>query len=369
MFFFSLGGDFASGPPPAADPVAPANILTTDAFAVLAPWGNRVLFQLGQYDAPFTLENRTSDKYLDFIERSVAVRGFGIPATKEQGLMVHGLLPSDIAYYSVGVFNGDGQNFRNVDGKFDVIGRGWIAPLTLLGPNMFDAVELGGSFWVGKRENGLALAGQGTQAGFTFLKPSWSAANPAGGSTPWELHQNGDLKAWALEVDAPVMHRFGARWEFVHKDQDLSANNVTKADSPVVGGPVKLKGYSTYGEIWGWVLGDDKIIGAPGLQLPSRMKKFTSSAPRSGLMLAARLEFLHERLTEAPETAALNLGNKVRDLTEVTSFELGVNYWYSKRYRATFNYVFNKFSGDAPSIVGLAADKEHEFLFRLAIAL
>src|SRR5262249_36558103 len=44
--------------------------------------------QFGQYDANFTMENRTSDKYFPFIERSLAVRNVGIPSNKEIGLML-----------------------------------------------------------------------------------------------------------------------------------------------------------------------------------------------------------------------------------------------------------------------------------------
>jgi len=50
------------------------------------------------------------------------------------------------------------------------------------------------------------------------------------------------------------------------------------------------------------------------------------------------------------------------------SRELGVNYWHSKRYRATFNYVVNHFGGDTPFITGLPSAYEQEFLFRLAVA-
>jgi hypothetical protein len=53
----------------------------------------------------------------------------------------------------------------------------------------------------------------------------------------------------------------------------------------------------------------------------------------------------------------------------VTSWELGANYWVSKRFRATFNYVLNHFGGDTTFIKGLKSNNEQEFLFRLGIAL
>ena len=113
--YFWLAGDFALGPPAAAAPVAPANLATTDDFVALAPWKNLAILQVGQFDAPFTLENRTSDKYFDFMERSITVRAFGIPDNKEMGAMLHGFNDDRNYYYSVAVLNGDGQNFKNVD--------------------------------------------------------------------------------------------------------------------------------------------------------------------------------------------------------------------------------------------------------------
>jgi hypothetical protein len=368
MFFFNIAGDFASGAPAGANPVAQSNLNTTDDYVAVAPWGDVAILQFGQYDAPFTLENRTSDKYFDFMERSITVRAFGVPTNKELGFMLHGIHPDKLFYYSAGVFNGDGQNYRNADKNFDFIGRAWVAPLALTTLDDFKPITLGGSVWLGKRNNALPLASQTTQAGFTFFKPSWSTTNAMGVSVPYELHQSGKLTAWALEADVPVAHKAGVRWEYVNKDQKLSTNDVTKPDKQTAGGLATLKGYSTYAEAWFWVIGDDKIIGAPGLQLPPRIKKFGTTAPRPGLMLAVRFEYLNETVTEAPETVAQMLGDKVAGRTKVTSFEFGANFWYSKRYRTTFNYVFNHFGGDAPFVTSLKKD-EHEFLFRFAIAL
>jgi hypothetical protein len=55
--------------------------------------------------------------------------------------------------------------------------------------------------------------------------------------------------------------------------------------------------------------------------------------------------------------------------TKVASWELGLNYWISKRFRATANYVLNHFGGDTSFINNLKSKNEQEFAFRLAIAL
>jgi len=372
-FFYNIAGDFALGPPAAADPVAQSWVAASDDFVGVAPWGNLAMLQVGQFDAPFTLENRTSDKYIDFMERSTTVRAFGIPTNKEVGAMVNGLLPDKVAYYSLGVFNGDGQNFRNVDSKFDVIGRAWVAPFAMANMKGLESIEIGGSMWLGNRgDSGLLLASQSTQGGFTFLDPKWKITPAGGGSaTPVEVHQNGKLRAFAAELNVPIQHRFGFRAEYVRKSQELAADDATNAGSGSLTmlSAGKLTGWSGYAQAWMWLLGDDTILPEPGLELQPRLKKFHTTEPRHGVVVLAKVERIDETVTFADSLPS----NAVAGTRKIMGYELGVNYWYSKRYRATFNYVINHLGGDE----GIAsaekkldgAHTEQEFLFRLAVAL
>jgi hypothetical protein len=367
-FFFSIAGDFASGPPAGANPIAPSQLITTDDFVGFAPWENLAMLQVGQFDAPFTLENRTSDKYFDFIERSVTVRAFGIPSNKEQGLMLHGMLPKNIVYYSLGVFDGDGQNFRNADNSFDYMGRVWLAIL----PPSLEAVAqttAGGSFWLGKRKanSGLPLASQTTEAGFSFWSPRWTGG-PMKANT-FELHQDGNLNAFAAELNVPVLHKAGLRVEFVNKDQHYGVADVTKAPTMTTVGHGTLRGSSVYGELWYWAIGDDRIIGDPGLQLPPRFKKFGVKPPQQGLMVALRLDYLDETTTDDGATAAMGLGSPVAGHTKVMSFVAGLNYWCTKRLRASINYGFNRFRGDTAMLKALPSFRVQEILVRMGIAL
>lgn len=382
VVYFNLGADFAAGAPAGADPVAQNWLNTTDDYVAVAPFKDKLILQVGQYDAPFTLENRTSDKYIDFMERSLTVRAFGIPSNKEAGVMIHGMpLDNKGIYYSLGVFNGDGQNFRNVDNNFDVMGRAWVAPFAFTEIEALQKVTLGGSFWSGKRgATGLALTPQATQGGFRFLDSKWnisqSQTKPDGTmtttTTPAEMHQIGDLTAFALEANVPISHRFGLRFEYVRKLQELEEDDITGAASGKLTalGHAKLDAYSFYGEAWGWLIGDDSIIGDPGLQLPPRLKKLKTAEPRHGLMIAARVDNLQETVTTDTPT----LKNSSVGVTHIISPELGINYWYSKRFRATFNYVVNVLGGDTANIASAKKKNgdraaEHELQLRLGIAL
>jgi phosphate-selective porin len=373
LAYFSIAGDFAQGPPAAAAPVSPSNLATTDDYVAIAPWKNLAILQVGQYDAPFTLENRTSDKYFDFMERSITVRSFGIPDNKELGAMIHGFNDDKNFYYSLGVFNGDGQNFKNIDDQADWMGRAWVAPFSFHGDGPLHDVEIGGSFWTGDRANTLPFTSQTTQAGFAFLSNSSFGFTPMGGTAETiQLRQVGRLKAFAVELNAPIDHKYGARGEFVWKDSPLSADNVTNNATTILGG-ADLKGYSMYGELWAWVLGDDRIIGdQQGLEPFTRLKKFGVKPPQDGLMVAFRYEHLDEDLTSDLDVQGLGgiLGANVGTTTKVDSWELGVNYWRSKRFRATVNGIVNHFGGDTAFVrMGLASKNEEELTFRLAIAL
>jgi phosphate-selective porin len=363
-FFFNIAGDFAAGPPPGANPIAPSQLATTDDLVAFAPWENLAILQLGQFDAPFTLENRTSDKYFDFLERSLTVRAFAIPGNKEQGLMLHGMLPRNILYYSLGVFNGDGQNFRNADNSFDVMGRAWLA---IFPPSLpaVSSVTAGGSCWLGKRKNGLPLASQSTEAGFAFWSPRWTGPT----MNTLELHQDGNLSAFAFELNAPVLHRAGGRFEVVSKNQKYAAQDVSRAPALTTVGRGTLHGWSAYGELWYWLIGDDRIIGDPGLQLPARFQKFGTSAPRQGLMLVLRLDHLDETTTDDAATAALGLGSPVAGHTRVLALVAGLNYWCTKRLRVSANYGLNHFRGDTKQIKALLSPRVQEVLVRVGIAL
>jgi phosphate-selective porin len=370
---FNISGDFAS----AAPGTGQANLNATDNFILVAPfkgaWKDSVILQLGQFDLPFTWENRLTDKYLDFIEKSNSIRAFAVPPTKDLGFMVHGLLPNEAFYYSLGVFNGEGMNYKNADSKFDVAGRAFVAPFALTKINALRYITVGGSFWLGQRTNALILASQSTAAGFKFFDPTWKV-----GAAPYEMHQNGSLEAYAFELDAPISHRYGVRFEYVFKKQGLGEYDVTTASSPKWMGGGKLKGYALYGQAWAWIIGDDTIVGRPNLQLPPRLGRFGVRPPRHGLQLLARVEHIDEDITSDQAANA----NPLAGHTRLTSTELGLTYWYTRRFRVMLNYDLNAFGGTAPAITGATSSSvtpvwsklgwnhwEHEFIIRAAINL
>ena len=118
LFYFDVSVDGTPAPPGGPDSVAPAALSPADEYLAFAPAGDQFILQVGQFDVPFTLENRTSDAYTPFIERSMAARLVGAPRNKDVGAMAHGLI-GDFLYYSGGIFDGEGPRFRPLDNQPD----------------------------------------------------------------------------------------------------------------------------------------------------------------------------------------------------------------------------------------------------------
>ena len=316
----------------------------------LAPWKNLAILQVGQFNAPFTLENRISSKYTDFMERSITVRAFGIPDNREMGAMLHGFNDERFFYYSIGTFNGDGQNFKNADNNFDWMGRGLVRAAGAGGrrarsTTSRSAPRSGRASARTRWPRPLRAPRPGSPS--STRRPSRPRRRARRPSQSIQLRQNGRLNAFAVEVNAPIAHKFGLRGEFVWKHSPLSEESIASSGAGTVLGGANLKGYSFYGQ----------ALGLADRRRPHRRRSTVRRAAsplrqvrvrriQNGLVLALRYEHLDETLSEDATAAALNLGNKSVGRTKVDSGELGINYWHSRRYRATFNYVVNHFGGD-----------------------
>jgi hypothetical protein len=360
VFYFDVSVDFTPPPLGGPDQVAPAMLSPTDDYLALAPPSDRLIVQAGQFDVPFTLENRTSDAYTDFIERSMAVRLLGAPRNKDVGGMVHGLV-GDVLYYSGGVFNGEGPGFRNLDDQPEIIGRVVVSPFGIRN------LAIGGSGWYGRHVLGPMFPLQSTPGGVRFFAPHWTT----GQATPLalELREQGTVTAFAGEVNLPLGRRLGLRAEGVFKRQQLVEADVSlQPTGPVLPlGNATFQGIAGYGELWIWLVGDDRLLPAPGLELPVRLGPEQGRAFDDGLMFALRGEFLKEDLTsDAPA-----LGDPNRATTRVVSGTAGLNYWRGHLVRFSINYVANYWSGTSESIKAQKATGplEHELLLRFAMSL
>ncbi len=135
-------------------------------------------FRMGAFKMPFSFEELTSSRFIDFQERSL-VNAF-VPA-KDQGLMVHGEPVKNTLVYALAVMNGNGKNTDEtsaVSDRQEFIARTAVNFAPMAG--LKNAVlHLGGGYTTGSVSGGTALTGgmRTEGRGITFLTVSSPSAS------------------------------------------------------------------------------------------------------------------------------------------------------------------------------------------------
>jgi phosphate-selective porin len=303
--------------------------------------------EVGQMDAPFTMENKTSDKYLPFMERSLAVRAVGIPSNKEIGGMFWGETRSRFFYYSAGVYNGDGQNRPNVDSRFDVISRVVVHPLA--GSNAVTSaikdMQVGASFHYGSRDQKWVQYDypvMTTQGAYAFWTPTYAGSNGMVHIIP-----AGDQISAAGELRLPI-DRFDVTSEVVYIDNDTreAVEGFQAVRSERFG---NIHGVSYYAMLGFWAFGQRDVNGVPGYGNPPRLDWSTSDPeiPPQALQLLAKWEQVSLKYDSASRGGAPDPKNADGDI-KVNAFSVGANYWATRHVRLSLNYVYDRFPDSAP---------------------
>ncbi len=302
---------------------------------------------VGQNDAPFTMENRTSDKYLPFMERSLAVRAVGIPTNKEIGAMAWGETNRRHFFYSLGVYDGDGQNRPNVDSRFDVMGRVVVHPLATvaLQEKTLQDAQIGLSGHYGSRDRKWVTYDyptMTTQGAYPFWSPIYTSSKGATHIIP-----AGDQLAIAGELRVPY-GRFDLTSELVYiKNNTREALEGFEASSSERFG--SMKGFSYYAMLGFWIFGPRDINGVPGYANPPRLDWTRSDprTPRQSLQVIAKWEQVALRYESASRGGAAD-PNDIDGKIRVNAFSVGLNYWATKHVRLSLNYVYDQFPNSAP---------------------
>ena len=323
----------------------------TDVYLAYAP--HRLFaVQAGQFDAPFTMENRTSDKYFPWMERALAVRVVGIPTNKEIGGMVYGETADTLFHYEVGLFNGDGQSRLNTDSRGDVMSRVFFHPLApFVSDPTLKTAQIGGSFRYGSRDKSYSSYDYNaltTQGNYTFWNPTYTGA---GGFT--HILPSGDQIGVAGELRIPIS-MFDLTSEFVYiKNNTREALEGYQATNTERFGD--MSGYSYYVQLGFWPIGKRDVNGLPGYENQPHVdfKKPDPVTPPRALQLLAKWEQLALTYKSASRDGTPDLKNIDGDI-KVNAFSLGANYWVTKHIRLTANYVLNMFPDSAPSSASAA---------------
>ena len=326
----------------------------TDVF-IIAKAHDLFQAQIGQFDAPFTMENRTSDKFLPFMERSLAVRAVGIPTNKEIGVMAFG--EHKLGYYALGIFNGDGQNKLNTDSKGELIGRAYVRPLATVlkeGPaKELKDLQIGGSFLYGSRDKQFTdydYPSLSTQGNYTF----WSSTYTGAGG-PTHIIPSGDQVEGAFEIRVPIsIIDVMSEFVYVANGTREAIEGFEATNSERFG---KMVGWSYYIEAGVWAFGKRDIRGLPGVEGNPHVD-FTKPDPIEppvALEFLAKWEQLKLTYKSASRGGTVDAKNIDGDI-KANAFTLGANFWATKHLRFTANYVLNWFPDSAPVKPSTATD-------------
>ncbi|HEY2614570.1 MAG TPA: porin, partial [Chthoniobacterales bacterium] len=152
-------------------------------------------FKIGQWKAPFGLEQLTPDTLIYTIERSLPTGA--LTPERQLGAMLWGkpltnVLPDqkDLVTYYAGIFNGNGRNFNNNDNN-NFMGVGRIELLPFKGKIMDQeaSLKLGADYLVSSDDAG------------TNISPSLNLkVNPDGSLTSYTLPSADDRHAWSVDA-------------------------------------------------------------------------------------------------------------------------------------------------------------------------
>lgn len=143
----------------------------------------------GQFKEPFSLEELTSSKHIDFVERSLVNE---LAPSYDRGVMVHGNLMQGVASYFVGGFNGSGQNTADNNSDKDLAARLVLAPFKASNNFWLKGFQIAGDFTWGNQSS--SRSAQGRTGARTPNRFVYFAAQPMRGD---RLRYGGDL-AWLV---------------------------------------------------------------------------------------------------------------------------------------------------------------------------
>jgi phosphate-selective porin OprO/OprP len=182
QFEFTVQGDFEQ-----SDGLAPATRTGFSATDIFINWHRfpEANFKVGQWKAPFGLENLTPDTLIYTIERSLPT-GAIVPE-RQIGAMLWGkpltnVAPDqkDLVTYYAGIFNGNGRNFNtNDNNEFMYVSRLELLPFKGQVMGQEASLKIAGDYFFSRDQTGtnispalnLRVGTDGSLSGYTLTSP------------------------------------------------------------------------------------------------------------------------------------------------------------------------------------------------------
>lgn len=314
---FKVEGEFSEG----------SSFNLTDGYGELNYWPE---FRVrgGQYKVPFSFEELTSSRFIDFVERSV-VNNL-VPA-RDVGAMAHGSLFGGTVDYAAGIFNGTGQNTSDKNDAKDYAGRLLVRPFKLLDIPALQKLHIAGHMTYGDQDKGESLRGR-TDARFEFFP---------------RVPTHGDRVRYGFEV-VHAYGPFGLYGEYVKTKEEREGLGTGGSNLADVDG----RGWYVAGT---WlVTGEEKVHG----KAPKVKNNFD---PRTGGLGALELVARFAQLDFDSDDPLLSPGGN-----EVDALTVGFNWYLSPNVRLMFNWVNNWYDNKKMTPIK-GDDSSWEITSRLAL--
>jgi hypothetical protein len=301
--------------------------------------------QIGQYNLPFSLDNRTGDDYYPLMERTAAIRSFVMGNNpRDIGGTLWGELGPKVFNYEIGAFGGDGQNRPSVDGDVDFIGRVFARPFAGGATGDFEKyLQIGASGRHGTRDPSLVgydYAAITTGQGFNLWKPTYTdslgrlihvlpsgAQNAIGG----ELR----MQAGRFALQSEAYYVANNTREAVDGYQLPSSSGKQYIERYG-----RMDGVGWYAQVSAWPFGDAFVGPEPGFYRPRHLDlagKNPTHVPH-GLEVTAQVSGINGSYEGA--TRIMSTPDANTPMGGITIYQVGLaaTYWHTKHARFTVNY-------------------------------
>jgi phosphate-selective porin OprO and OprP len=145
--------------------------------------------QAGQFKVPFSLEELTSSRFIDFVERSLVNE---LAPSRDRGVMLYGDLMQGAVSYYLGGFNGTGEDTSDNNGDKDLAFRLAVSPFRGSDSFWLKGLQLAGNVTWGNQDR--STSAQGRTSARTTNRFAFFAPQPTRGE---RLRYGGDL-AWLV---------------------------------------------------------------------------------------------------------------------------------------------------------------------------
>jgi phosphate-selective porin OprO/OprP len=282
----------------------------------------------GQFKTPFSQEELTSSRFIDFVDRSVLNE---LAPARDAGAMLHGQFFDGILSYAVGVFNGAGENgVDNSDGK-DAVGRVVIAPFKPTKNYWLKGLQVAGDMTYGDQDSSASAQGRNvarTNPRFTFFtaQPARGDRERLGAELYWPIGP-GSLKfEWAQQRNERIhLGSGGADLADVYATAWFVTGTfiLTGEDKPLAGPVIPKRPFNPLAKEFG--------MGAWELALRYSELFFESDSP---------VDFFDGNIGNGITGGGVTAENGVRVITA------GVNWYLNPRVRYMLNWSHYEYDND-----------------------